>query len=231
MVNNMTNNIVEAVEKISPMITINERNKSEPWKEDSEVREQKEKEKNSWQCWKESPTDLNKLRWEKEKKETMTKISERKSFHIKKEISESNSSNTGSLWRAVKRCINWNTTGAPRQLRNNDGTIETKSSGIAEILHETMQNKVLNIVKNVEKYEESVETEARHVNDLLGNRVIEEFSFHEISEEDLRKIIRMLPRKTSTGIDDISYIELIDGEEFVVPILTEILNGIIRVGH
>ena len=231
LVDLMTNNILRAVDKIAPMRTINERRKVEPWKEDTEIKEQKEKEKNSWLRWKESPTEENKIRWEHEKNKMRMKITERKSFHIKKEISEADSSDTGDLWRALKRCINWNTSGAPRQLRKKDGTVETRTEGIAEILHETMQDKVLTIVKNVEKYEESVETEARLVTDLLGNRLIEEFNFEEKSEEDLQKIIKTLPRKTSTGIDNISYIELIDGVVYIVPILTEIINGIMRLGH
>ena len=223
----MTKNISTAVNNIAPMRTINERNKLESWKEDDSLREQKERESIAWRNWKHNPTDERKSEWEREKNATKLKIAERKSFHIRKEINEADPTDTGSLWRAVKRCINWNTSGAPRQLRKEDGSVESKNEDMAEILHKTMQKKVLDIVKDVEKYEESEETETRHVKDLLGDKSIEEFSFQEVTEEDLRQILKTLPRKTSTGIDDISYIELIDGEYFVIPILTEIINGII----
>ena len=52
-----------------------------------------------------------------------------------------------------------------------------------------------------------------------------------MTEREVFKVLQNAPRKTSSGSDELSYIELIDGRESVAPILTEIINGIIRLGH
>ena len=57
------------------------------------------------------------------------------------------------------------------------------------------------------------------------------FEFRKVRKVDVKNTIEGLPRKTSSGDEYISYIEIKDGEFYVTEMLTEIVNRITELGH
>ena len=59
----------------------------------------------------------------------------------------------------------------------------------------------------------------------------EQFNFQKVTLEEVEEILLNLPRKTSAGDDQISYIEIKDASHYVTPMLNAIVNLIIETSH
>ena len=99
---------------------------------------------------------------------------------------------------------------------------------VANIYHEAIENKVNKIAEEMKKYEETEEEELVGLQEAGIRSGIEEFEFKQTTLEEVEEILMNLPRKTSAGEDQVSYIELRDGAYYVAPLLTKIINLIIE---
>ena len=135
------------------------------------------------------------------------------------------------MWKAVKRNLNWVEGGPPTALKDKDGKVLLKPTQIAERYHEVIREKVDKIAGDMEQWREDERTEEKELKRIGMTLSAEEFQFKKISVEQMKEFIRNLPKKSSTGTDEVSYIEIKDGEYYVAPLLTEIVNGIIETGH
>ena len=114
------------------------------------------------------------------------------------------------MWVNVKRTLNWEIDSAPGELRDKKGRIETKLKDMAEIYHDSLDDKIVKIVQDMESFEESEEEETEALQSMFPRMTTEEFTFSPVEESDIEEILRNLPSKTSTGDDGISYVELKD---------------------
>ena len=57
------------------------------------------------------------------------------------------------------------------------------------------------------------------------------FNFEKVEESEVSKLLKSLPRKSSTGEDDVSYIDLVDGDLYTTKVITWITNMIIETSH
>ena len=87
LVNKLTTNLQDGLDAICPLVTLNRRNKAEPWLQEEAVKLQKEVERVAWSNWKENSQDETlKIRFQVEKKKTKKIIEEKKSMRIRQTI-------------------------------------------------------------------------------------------------------------------------------------------------
>ena len=231
VVNKLNINMKTALEKIAPMKVLNKRVTREPWRCDEEVLRAYEKESKLWTEWKKDVGNKEKkVGWERMKKTRENLIEEKKSMHIRKETDQCLSNEGKSLWKAVKSTLNWNSGGPPLELRDKNGVVEDKLSRVCRIYHDNLEEKINNIIKELEPWTESKEEEEIMIKRSLG-KAQKEFKFQQTSEECVKKIISKLPRKTSTGDDEVSYVDLIDGGYYTARVITWIINNIVATSH
>ena len=99
------------------------------------------------------------------------------------------------MWLNVKRTMNWETEGAPGELRNKKSKVETKLEAVAEVFHDSLEEKVLNIVKEMEPFEETYAEEKKALENTFPRKSNEVFEFNQIEEEKVVKILKSLPAK------------------------------------
>merc|ERR1712106_1302060 len=119
------------------------------------------------------------------------------------------------MWKAVKGNLNWIEGGPPSALTDKVGKLITKPKSIAERYHDVIREKVENISKEMEKWREDENTEEIELKRIGMTTKEKEFQFRKITEEELKVVISNLLRKTSSGTDYISYIEIKDGTYYV----------------
>ena len=117
------------------------------------------------------------------------------------------------------------------ELKNKDGKLESNLEEVANIYHEAIEEKIENIAQSMLEYEESEEEEERGLSEAGVRRGSEEFNFRPVTQEEVEEVIQKLPRKTSSGDDQVSYIEIKDAAYYVAPMLTTIINLIIQTSH
>ena len=187
IVDRLTSNLKSGMEKLCPIVTINRRNKPEPWLSHEDVKKQQEKERNAWLDWK-NEVDNSQLKgeFEKEKCKSTKLLNEKKGKIIRQKIIEEGNENTKSLWRKVKEVLNWKEGGPPTELRNAAGKLETNPSLVADIFHDALENKVNTITDYLSSFEETIEEEERALRDAGIRQGNEEFNFKKVSL-DLKK--------------------------------------------
>ena len=231
-VQRLTNNLNKALDKIAPMKTMNMRTTREPWINRDNLSKQKQKEKESWLQWKNSPSEeRNKVVWEKEKKKTEIEIENSKSLYVKRKIDEYIGEDNGNLWSEVKKLMNWYGGGGPQELRGKDGQLTTKPKEMAKIMGDTFEKKVVTIAQELEKYEEDEVKEDEELRRLFEDKNRSQFKFNHVTKEYMEHIIKNLPKKVSTGEDNISYVDIRDGSYYVSGELQKITNEIISTQH
>ena len=111
--------------------------------------------------------------------------------------------------------------------------MQTKPEEIANVYHDKLEEKVNNIVREMEKYEESQEDEQHAVTRLLGRvrQSATTFQFHTITRKEMSLIFKKLPRKTSTGDDEVAYCDLVDAKYYTLGMVLKIVNLIIETSH
>ena len=167
----------------------------------------------------------------KERNKSTKLLTEKKGKRIRQKIIEEGNENTKSLWRNVKDMLNWKEGGPPTELRNSTGKLETKPSVVADIFHEALEKKVNNITESLKTFEETVEEEEHALRKAGIRQGEEQFNFQKVTLEEVEEILLNLPRKTSAGDDQISYMEIKDASCYVAPMLNAIVNLIIEKSH
>ena len=82
---------------------------------------------------------------------------------MKQEINETEYKNPGALWKGVKRVLQWKDGGAPSELKNKTGEIIDDPQLIAEVIHNTFENKVESIILQNELFIETQEEEVYNI--------------------------------------------------------------------
>ena len=113
-------------------------------------------------------------------------------------------------------------------MKNADGKMESTPSIVADIFHEAMEAKVNKIAGEMKEFEETEEEEKAAIQDAGIRRGSSEFNFKEVTEEEVSEVISGLPCKTSSGDDQVSYIEIKDASYHVVSLLICIISLIIQ---
>ena len=225
-------NISRAMDRIAPFKVKNIKASEEPWKENKINKDKINDEREKWMEWKNDPSnEEQKSNWLKSQQILKRSYGEEKSKSIKRNISKSISNNGRSLWKGVEDTMNWKTGGPPGELRDKSGSIVSNPLKVAEIFHDKLEEKVTYIMLNLEEFSETVEEEMKDLGLLFGKSTDPVFEFKPIDKEQLLKIIKKLPRKSSHGDDGISYIDLLDGAYYTIDPLLQIINQVIETGH
>ena len=232
LVHKLSSNIRTAMDSRWPMRIINKRVKLEQWLDDEDIMKEKKEENEMWKAWRADVSNQEKRKvYDQKKKYLEGLVKEKKSQLIQKEIFEDTNNQEGQMWKAVKRNLNWVEGSPPTALKDKDGKVIMKPEKVAERYHEVIQEKVEKIAREMDQWREDEETEEEELKRIGMRMDIPEFQFKKISQEQMRDIIHNLPKKSSTGTDEVSYIEIKDGEYYVAPLLTEIINGVIETGY
>ena len=95
-----------------------------------------------------------------------------------------------------------------------------------------LESKVKKIVDDMKQFQEDERDETEELSKLVQSRKSgRKFKFKPVTEEKMAKVMRGLPRKTSSGEDGTSYVDLADGLVYTGPLLTKIFNGIVATSH
>ena len=228
----LNDNINRALSRIAPIKIKNLKCNEEPWKKDKTIEHVIDEERKAWLRWKEDSKNSDKKE-EWLRKNTLLKKSygDKKSEHIERSISNCLGHKGKSMWKNVKDAMNWKGGGPPGQLRDKNGKMETKPSKLTEIYHDKMEEKVKNIIEEMEQYEESKEDESIALANMFGETPQNRWEFQPISKTQLLNIIEKLPRKTSYGDDGISYIDIKDSLFYSLDPLLKIINLVMETGH
>ena len=125
-------------------------------------------------------------------------VDKKKSKVIQREVIESNDGNSGMMWKAVKRTLNWVEGGPPSALKDKKGNILTNAKEIAERFHEVLREKTKDITQRMEEYREDELTEEEELNRIGLHFNAPEFQFRNVSENDVKECLQELPRKSTT---------------------------------
>ena len=99
-----------------------------------------------WNQYTLSPSNLNKILWQEEKSNSKRLMKEKKSEYKRLEMEKNVSQESKTIWLNVRRSMNWETEGAPGELRNKHGKIETKLKRCSQSL--SRLPKKLNLLRN-----------------------------------------------------------------------------------
>ena len=228
----LVRNLRNGLDRIAPINIINLKTIQEPWRNDHQVKELMQLERQLWKEWKCDPTsNTKKDRWNSAKKKLKRSYGDTKSRIIKENIAKSLTNKGRSLWKGVRDTMNWKIGGPPGELRNKTGAIESKPEKMTEIYHDKLEEKVFNIMRELEEYDESIEEEEAALKTMFGDKRNHDFEFRKITKEELLKVLKALPLKTSHGDDGLAYVDIIDSGYYSVDPLLQIINLVIETGH
>ena len=117
------------------------------------------------------------------------------------------------------------------ELKNSEGKVESNLEKVCDTYHLAIEKKTEKIAEEMAAFDESEDEEKEAIRTAGIHPGRTEFKFKELTSEEVRKVINNLPRKTSCGVDQILYIEIKDGEFFVTPLLTNIINLTLKTSH
>ena len=103
--------------------------------------------------------------------------------------------------------------------------------GRQTVYHDSLEEKVINIVQEMEQFEETYNEEKEALMKTFPQKSNEVFEFTKIKEEKVLKIQKSVPSNTSCGDDEISYLELRDAAFYIAGHLKQIVNLIIETNH
>ena len=232
-VSKFNKNITTALNRVAPMKIVNIKSTEEPWKNNEEVKNIVEKERKLWLRWKDEPNNSERQNeWNKANQLLKKPFGAQKSKFIKESIDESLGNKSKYLWKGVKDALNWRSGGAPGELRDKNGAIEYKPQKLTEIYHDKLEDKVFSIMSELEDYSETPDEEKAALELMYGEKQEEpQFEFSTIRKEYLIDVINNLPRKSSHGYDEISYIDIKDSIYYSIDPLLQIINLVIETGH
>ena len=123
------------------------------------------------------------------------------------------------IWRSVKSCLNWTTSGTPSQLFY-EGKLETQPSQLAECMNKYFIQKVQNLKENLAQTNHDPLSKLRR---LMYDRKCK-FNLKPVHPDLIDKMIRKLKNSGSVGLDyiDTKIIKLARAE--LVPAITHIIN-------
>ena len=112
-------------------------------------------EKESWLDYRQDQgNEEKKIKWLQQQKEVKKMMNRKRSEFINNCIEESKNGSK-ELWTAARRVWNWEEDGPPLELRDKRNRVESKLEKVVEIYHDSLEEKVYRIVKNMEPFAES----------------------------------------------------------------------------